>query len=176
MAQVSIREMIESLEKVTVENFRTLGAFIGRRPNQIIATMLTISSLTSLGIFRLDEISNVRTEYSPSDAPSRIEHAVAMNFLGQVRVVTLYIDDDDQFMRYYWELWFLKRNKKFAGIFVNNVERCRHLASLQKSLSMNWLIYLGCDSSAWFLNKAESLSLFFLILLLCRLRIPNMWH
>ncbi|KAL3994386.1 Patched family protein [Acanthocheilonema viteae] len=75
--------MIEALEKVIAKNFRTLGVFIGRRPIRVIVIMLIISSLMSLGILRLDEVNNVRTEYSPSNAPSRIEHAVAMNFLGQ---------------------------------------------------------------------------------------------
>uniref|UniRef100_A0A0R3RIK9 SSD domain-containing protein n=1 Tax=Elaeophora elaphi TaxID=1147741 RepID=A0A0R3RIK9_9BILA len=75
--------MIEALENVIARNFRTLGAFIGRKPIRIIVIMLILSSLMSLGILKLDEVNNVRTEYSPSNAPSRMEHAVAMNFLGQ---------------------------------------------------------------------------------------------
>uniref|UniRef100_A0A1I7VN58 SSD domain-containing protein n=1 Tax=Loa loa TaxID=7209 RepID=A0A1I7VN58_LOALO len=75
--------MIEELEKAIAGNFRTLGAFIGKKPIRVIVTMLILSSLTSLGIFKLNEVNNVRTEYSPSNAPSKIEHTVAMNFLGQ---------------------------------------------------------------------------------------------
>ncbi|VDK74463.1 unnamed protein product [Litomosoides sigmodontis] len=45
--------------------------------------MLVISGLMSLGVLRLNEVNNVRTEYSPATAPSRIEHRVAMDFLGQ---------------------------------------------------------------------------------------------
>lgn len=84
VAQQIIMRMIEALEKVVARNFRTLGAGIGRKPIRVIITMLIISSLMSLGMLKLDEVNNVRTEYSPSNAPSRIEHAVAMNFLGQV--------------------------------------------------------------------------------------------
>lgn len=39
----------------------------------------------SLGLLRFDEVNNVRTEYSPINAPSRVEYAVAKDFLGQVR-------------------------------------------------------------------------------------------
>ncbi|KAM3719611.1 Patched-related protein [Dirofilaria immitis] len=74
---------IEALETMIVKSFRNLGTYIGRKPTQVIIVMLMMSSLMSLGILRLGEVNNVRTEYSPNNAPSRIEHAVAMNFLGQ---------------------------------------------------------------------------------------------
>uniref|UniRef100_A0A915PYW1 SSD domain-containing protein n=1 Tax=Setaria digitata TaxID=48799 RepID=A0A915PYW1_9BILA len=76
-------EAIERLERVVATNFRNLGILIGKRPKRVIITTLIISVLCSLGILRLEEVNNVRTEYSPSNAPSRVEHAVAMNFLGQ---------------------------------------------------------------------------------------------
>ncbi|KAK6103094.1 Patched family protein [Brugia pahangi] len=75
--------IIKALENVIAKHFKILGAFIGRQPIRIIVTMLLMTSLMSLGMLRLIEVNNVRTEYSPSDAPSRIEYAVAMNFLGQ---------------------------------------------------------------------------------------------
>lgn len=84
IAQQIIMAVTEVMEKMVARNFRTLSIFIGRNPVRVIVVMLIISSLMSLGILRLNEVDNVRTEYSPTTAPSRIEHDVAMNFLGQV--------------------------------------------------------------------------------------------
>ncbi|VDK36549.1 unnamed protein product [Gongylonema pulchrum] len=75
---------IEKLERVIARNFSSLGDFIGRQPVRVILMTLVISCLLSLGILRFDEVNNVRTEYSPINAPSRIEYAVAKEFLGQV--------------------------------------------------------------------------------------------
>lgn len=75
---------IEELEHVIARNFCRLGAFIGRQPLRVIIVMLVLSCLMSVGILRFDEVNNVRTEYSPINAPSRIEYAVSKEFLGQV--------------------------------------------------------------------------------------------
>ncbi|VDN08041.1 unnamed protein product [Thelazia callipaeda] len=75
--------LTDGLEKIIARNFCNLGTFIGNNSVQVIIVMLTASFLMSLGIFRLHEVNNVRMQYSPKNAPSRIEHDIAMEFLRQ---------------------------------------------------------------------------------------------
>lgn len=65
--------------------FFCIGYFVGSYPIQIIVGSVIITIILSLGLFRFEEINNVRTEYSPVHAQSRTEYAVAKAFLKQVR-------------------------------------------------------------------------------------------
>lgn len=76
-------EAIEALEHVIAVSFSRLGDFLGRRPLSVIGSVILLTAVMSLGLLRFEEVNNVRTEYSPINAPSRIEYEVAKNFLRQ---------------------------------------------------------------------------------------------
>ncbi|KAI1698205.1 patched family domain-containing protein [Ditylenchus destructor] len=63
--------------------FYWLGYRIGKHPKWFITVILIVTFLLSLGLFRFKEVNNVRTEYSPLNAPSKNEYAVAKEFLKQ---------------------------------------------------------------------------------------------
>lgn len=83
--------IIEDLELFIGSIFSKLGFYIGQNPVKIIVTSLILMILSGLGLIRFDEANNVRTEYSPLNAPSRIEYAIAQEFLGQVIFLKTYI-------------------------------------------------------------------------------------
>ncbi|VDM25022.1 unnamed protein product [Toxocara canis] len=74
---------IDALERVIETFFTKLGLFIGRHPIGVILSVIVATLFMSLGLLNFKEVNNVRTEYSPLNAPSRTEYAVAKNFLGQ---------------------------------------------------------------------------------------------
>jgi len=63
--------------------FHWLGYRIGLYPYQTIALCLLSAMVMSLGLVKFEEVNNVRTEYSPRNAPSRREYEVAKEFLKQ---------------------------------------------------------------------------------------------
>ena len=64
--------------------FYWLGKRIGRYHIQIIVASLIFTSILSSGMVYFEENNNVRSEYSPLNAPSQKEYAVAKQFLKQV--------------------------------------------------------------------------------------------
>uniref|UniRef100_A0A914HRW6 SSD domain-containing protein n=1 Tax=Globodera rostochiensis TaxID=31243 RepID=A0A914HRW6_GLORO len=63
--------------------FNRLGSQIGKHPQLIIAGGVLFALLSSIGLLRFEEENNVRTEYSPLNAPSKKEYQVAKQFLKQ---------------------------------------------------------------------------------------------
>uniref|UniRef100_A0A183C9J7 SSD domain-containing protein n=1 Tax=Globodera pallida TaxID=36090 RepID=A0A183C9J7_GLOPA len=63
--------------------FNRLGSQIGKHPKLIIAGGVLFALLSSIGLLRFEEENNVRTEYSPLNAPSKKEYQVAKQFLKQ---------------------------------------------------------------------------------------------
>ncbi|KAL3091681.1 hypothetical protein niasHS_005867 [Heterodera schachtii] len=64
-------------------SFSRLGFQIGKHPKMIIAGGILFAVLSSIGLLRFEEENNVRTEYSPLNAPSKKEYQVAKQFLRQ---------------------------------------------------------------------------------------------
>ncbi|KAI6238028.1 Patched-related protein 9 [Aphelenchoides fujianensis] len=64
--------------------FFWLGGQIGKRPVAIIVGVLAFSAVCSIGLVNFREVNNVRSEYSPRNAPSQQEYQVAKTFLKQV--------------------------------------------------------------------------------------------
>uniref|UniRef100_A0A0N5ARV1 SSD domain-containing protein n=1 Tax=Syphacia muris TaxID=451379 RepID=A0A0N5ARV1_9BILA len=80
------------LERIISRCFWNLGDFLGRHPVKVIYASILVSIIMSLGLLNFEEVNNVRTEYSPINAPSRYEFQVAKSFLGQKGVMDpLYI-------------------------------------------------------------------------------------
>ncbi|VDK43064.1 unnamed protein product [Anisakis simplex] len=75
--------IIHALEHFIARLFSKLGLSIGQRPVTVICGAFIVTLFLSVGLLNFDEINNVRTEYSPLNAPSRVEYAVAKDFLGQ---------------------------------------------------------------------------------------------
>lgn len=65
--------------------FYWLGYRIGKHHVKIIIGTLIFTSLLSAGMVNFEENNNVRSEYSPLNAPSQKEYEVARTFLKQVR-------------------------------------------------------------------------------------------
>ncbi|KAL7075921.1 hypothetical protein ACQ4LE_004791, partial [Meloidogyne hapla] len=63
--------------------FYLLGYQIGRNFLQIIFTVILVTIIASIGLLRFEEVNNVRTEYSPLNAPSKKEYKIAKYFLKQ---------------------------------------------------------------------------------------------
>uniref|UniRef100_A0A915NPT1 SSD domain-containing protein n=1 Tax=Meloidogyne floridensis TaxID=298350 RepID=A0A915NPT1_9BILA len=63
--------------------FYLLGYQIGRNFLQIIFTIILVTIIASFGLLRFEEVNNVRTEYSPLNAPSKNEYRIAKYFLKQ---------------------------------------------------------------------------------------------
>uniref|UniRef100_A0A914N6C4 Uncharacterized protein n=1 Tax=Meloidogyne incognita TaxID=6306 RepID=A0A914N6C4_MELIC len=63
--------------------FYLLGYQIGRNFLQIIFTVILVTIIASIGLLRFEEVNNVRTEYSPLNAPSKNEYRIAKYFLKQ---------------------------------------------------------------------------------------------
>lgn len=103
---------IEEIALVTSRFFSKLGFFIGSQPKQVILVTLLICFSMSLGIFRFAEDNNVRTEYSPINAPSRLEYAVAKKFLGQVGSSIRFISN----LHTYFCWLACHRKHEFAGM------------------------------------------------------------
>jgi predicted RND superfamily exporter protein len=70
--------------------FFWLGGHVGRHPIAIIVVALIFTFFCSLGMFNFQEINNVRSEYSPLNAPSQKEYHVAKTFLKQVESYNLW--------------------------------------------------------------------------------------
>lgn len=67
--------------------FYRLGLQIGTHPKRIIIVVLIFSAFACIGLFNFEETNNVRTEYSPLNAPSKNEYLVAKQFLKQVKIL-----------------------------------------------------------------------------------------
>ncbi|KAF7633550.1 SSD domain-containing protein [Meloidogyne graminicola] len=65
------------------KGFYLLGYQIGKNYLKIILIIIIITLIASIGLLRFEEINNVRTEYSPSNAQSKNEYKVAKYFLKQ---------------------------------------------------------------------------------------------
>ncbi|KAI6193775.1 Patched-related protein 9 [Aphelenchoides besseyi] len=63
--------------------FYWLGKHVGKHPIPVIVSILLFSAVSSLGLFKFREVNNVRSEYSPMNAPSQLEYQVAKKFLKQ---------------------------------------------------------------------------------------------
>uniref|UniRef100_A0A915BH66 Patched family protein n=1 Tax=Parascaris univalens TaxID=6257 RepID=A0A915BH66_PARUN len=74
---------IDALERFIAGFFSKIGLFIGSHPLCVILCVTVATLFLSVGLVNFKEVNNVRTEYSPINAPSRIEYAIAKNFLGQ---------------------------------------------------------------------------------------------
>lgn len=77
--------LIQLLERNIASFFRRMGNFLGLHPLKVIIIVMILTGITSLGLLNFEEINNIRTEYSPINAPSRKEYKMARTFLGQVR-------------------------------------------------------------------------------------------
>ena len=71
--------------------FYWLGFQIGKRPIIVIISCLIFTTILSSGMIKYEEANNVRSEYSPLNAPSQKEYAIAKSFLKQVNFNNLII-------------------------------------------------------------------------------------
>ncbi len=70
-------------EKKLQTIFYALGLFIGRRPWHIIVGVIILIALSVIGLINFEQINNTKTEFTPTNAPSRDEYAVVQKFLQQ---------------------------------------------------------------------------------------------
>lgn len=87
-----------SCEKKLQKYFYALGLFIGRRPWHIIIGVIAVIALSAVGFLNFEQNNNTKTEFTPTNAPSRNETAVIEKFLqqnGTLSIVRLIIQAKD---------------------------------------------------------------------------------
>lgn len=96
--------------------FFWLGGHIGRHPIPIIVIALIFTVVCSLGMLNFQETNNVRSEYSPLNAPSQKEYHVAKTFLKQngtmdPAYIMTHAQDDGSLLReeYRWLVYNLTK-------------------------------------------------------------------
>uniref|UniRef100_A0A914VWW7 RND transporter n=1 Tax=Plectus sambesii TaxID=2011161 RepID=A0A914VWW7_9BILA len=71
------------VEKKLQTVFYAFGLLIGRRPWSVIASVIVLVALSSIGLLNFEQTNNAKTEFTPISAPSRDELAAVEKFLQQ---------------------------------------------------------------------------------------------